>query len=192
MVEPHVSASAGGGVQPCRSAMHRRLQLGSVNGARLEAGEVERDVPEPGRTDGVAPRLRSAVGRDRGDVVRADLDPCHLPVVTDAEVGEPEPRSAASAALDLGQLVRRDLLEVRDPRGQARRGRLVRATAAPGRGRCADGGLVEAGVRERAQDAVLAGRPRAGAIGTARVVGVLAVRDGVEPVRGDDLAPRCG
>jgi hypothetical protein len=85
-------------------------------------------------------------------------------VVTDPQVGQPETAQRRLGRVDLGQLVRRDLLEVRDPGGEARSGRLVRRRQVEGAGDAPDGGLVEAGVRQRREDAVLA-RGRARTVG---------------------------
>ena len=60
--------------------------------------------------------------------------------------------------------------------GRPRPGRASRTSA-----------LVRPGVGQRSQHPVLGGRPGARAVGPSRVVGVLAVGDRVEPVRGDHL-----
>src|SRR4051794_25026185 len=186
------SATAGGGVQSSASELATDVQLGQRERSRLDAGEVEGDVPEAGGTDGVGDGLPQWIGGDRRDVLHGDLHPGDLAVVAHPQVGQPQPAQRRFGGVHLRELVWGDLLQVRDPRRQARCGRLVRGRQLEGAGDPPDGGLVEAGVRERGEHAVLAGGPRAGPVGAAGVVGVLAVGDRGEAVRGDDVRRDAG
>ena len=117
-----------------------------------------------------------------GDLPDGQFDAGDVAVVAHAAVGEPERPQGPLRRLDLGELRRRHRLVVRDPRRQARCRRLVGAGQPEHPRDAPDGGLVEAGVGERPQHVVPGRRLRAGPVGPAHVVGVLAVGDPVEPV----------
>ena len=81
---------------------------------------------------------------------------------------KPRARSGRLGGVDLAQLRRGDLLEVRDARRQAGRRRLVGVRQAQRAGDLAHGGLVQPGVGERPQHPMVRRGPRAGTVGTQR------------------------
>ena len=138
--------------------------------------------------------MRSRSGSRDGahQVVGGEFDPCDVIVVTDAQIGESHPTQAGLHLLDLAQLVRGDGPMVRYPRGQAGRGRLVRAGQLQGAGDPPHLQFGQPGVGERAQHVVVGRGAGTGPVGPDHVVGVLPVGDRVEPVGPDHLVGDAG
>ena len=148
---------------------------------RRSTAANRKPAPSDGRVDLVA----QLGGPD--DLVGRQLHARDVAVVADAAVGEAETTHGALGGVHLAELLRGDLLEVRDARGEARRGGLVRDPHAQLAGGVPHHRLRHPGLGEGAQDGVLGGRTRAGAVGASRVVGVLAVGDRGEPEPGHEL-----
>ncbi len=128
-------------------------------------------------------RARTSLARGRGRAARSGPP---------ARGGAPGSRQSPGPARPLraarpGRAWRGRPGEVRDAGGQARGSRLVGVGESERAGQLAHVRLGQAGVGERPEHPVLGGRPGAGPVGPTRVVGVLAVRDGSEPVRGRDV-----
>lgn len=128
---------------------------GKGEGAGLDTGEIHCHKTESGRThdrlDLVSQRGRGGAG----NVVGQQLDAGDLTVMTHPAVREPQRTQSRLRCLDLGQLLGRDLLEVRDPRGEAGRCGLVGTGQLEGSGDAAHGSLVEACIREWSKDLVV-------------------------------------
>src|SRR6185503_12296602 len=105
-----------------------------------------------------------------------ELDPRELVVMADAADTESERTKRILGRLDDLQLLAGDLVEVGNPRGQARRGRLVPRRQAGAARQLTNFGLPEIDLVERAPDAELARRLAARTV-VAAIVGVVPVDD---------------
>ena len=181
-----------GGRSPRPGRHPRPVTSGSVNAPDWMPARSSGHEAEPGGQHRLPQCGAHRLAHGADEVVRRELDAGDLAVVPHADVGEAQPAQRRLGLLDLAELVRRHRLAVRDARGQARRGRLVGVGQAERAGDPAHRRLVHPGVGQRAQHAVLRRGPRARPVGTARVVGVLAVGDRPQAVRGDHLVADAG
>jgi hypothetical protein len=164
-----------------------RIQQGQGEGSGLNTTKINGGKAEPSaayrrqhlRADWISHRPRQ--------VLRRQLDPRYLIMVPDPQIGESQLPQGGFGAFDLAQLGRRNGVVVRNPRRQARRGRLVghRQIQSPSNGTYITFG--HAGLDEWPQHIVVGGSPGAWSVGSSRIVGVLSVRDGVKVVAVGDL-----
>src|SRR5437016_3489269 len=111
--------------------------------------EIERDSTVSGALQPLDDLLPYRWLDHAGDIYERDLDAGGVAVMADAEVLEAERAQHGFGALDHREILARDLGAIRNPRSQARRGRLRRARQAIMRRRGAHVGLAEAQPGER-------------------------------------------
>src|SRR5699024_6192740 len=157
-----------------------------------DAGEVDRDVLEPGLLAGGDEGLADRGLHRAGQLLGGQLDAADDAVVAHPAVAEALRVDGVLEVVDLAQLLGGDLLPEGDAGGEAGGGGLVRdrqrelTRDLPHLGlRHADGG-------QRAQHLVAPRGAGAGAVVPGGVVGVLAVGDGVEPLSTDDVVADAG
>src|SRR5512147_1879247 len=108
------SASTAGG---CQSSAMCHRHHGQCEGTGSDAGQIDGDRTEPGRPHRVEQRRPHGFAHRATQLIDRKLDPRRLAMVTDPAVGEAEPAYCLLGLLDLPELPRSYLLEVRDPRG---------------------------------------------------------------------------
>src|SRR5665647_1814539 len=181
---PAKADNASGGTHPSDTT-HADQRQGER--PRLHAHQVEGHEPEPGRADDPHNLVAQRGGRHRGNAFDRDLQPGDVTVVPDPQVTQTEPTQLRLRSLDLRELLGRDLEVVRDPGGQTRGRGLVCARQVERPGDAPYGRLVHSRVGQRSQDRVHGGRPRPGTVGAPRIIGVLAIGHGGQPMGDHDL-----
>jgi hypothetical protein len=150
--------------------------------AGLDPAHIDRDKAEAGASYGIQ-HLRAKWIADRpSQIFRRQLDPRDVVVVPNSQFRESELPQRRLGALDLAELGWCDHMVVRDPRREAWRSRLVghlQADSARERTHCR---LRDASVGERPQDMVVGGGTRTRSVRSPSIVGVLPIRDGIQPV----------
>jgi hypothetical protein len=155
--------------------------------AGLDPANVYRDEPEAGASYRIQ-HLRAERIADRADqICGRQLDPRDVVVVPNSQLVESELPQGRLSALDLAELDGRDRLVVRNPRREARRSRFVGHLQAHGPGKRAHCQLGHPSVGEWSQHIVVRGGTGTWSIGSPSIIGVLAVRNGVQAISVGDL-----
>jgi hypothetical protein len=148
----------------------------------LDPAKIDRDKPEAGASYG-GQHFRAERIRNRPhQICGRQLDSCDIVVVANSQIAESQLPQRGLGALDLAQLGWCDRMVVGNTGGEARRSGLVgylQAKCAREHPHCR---LGDAGVGERPQDIVVGGGTRTWSIRSPSIVGVLPVRDGIQPV----------
>src|SRR5699024_9486364 len=179
-------------VPPAGSATPARSDDLQGEQPRADAVEIDRDVLEPGLLPGGDQGGADLGLHGAGELAGGQLDAADGAVVAHPAVGEALRVDGVLEVVDLAQLLGRDGLAEGDPGGEAGGGGLVRdgqrelpCDLAHLRLRHPEGG-------HRPQHAVPLRGPGTGTVVTGGIVGVLAVGDGVEPLRTDDVVADAG
>jgi hypothetical protein len=154
---------------------------------RIARHQVQRDKPETGRADRLDDGRSSWVDHRTRQVRLGQFHARDVAMVPDPQIGESQTPQCRLGCLDLMQLHRHDLLKMRNSGRQTRRGGLVRTRQPKGAGETAYCCLVQAGVRQRPQDATHGGCPSTRTVRTASVIGILSVCDGPQPIAGHHI-----
>jgi hypothetical protein len=151
-------------------------------GPGLNPANIHRNKSEAGASYGVQ-HLHTKWIADCSNQIRGrQLDPRNVVVVSNSQLRKSELPQRRLGAVDLAELGRRDHMVVRNPGCQARRGRLVghlQTQSARHRTYCQ---LGHAGVSQRPEDIVVGGGTRTWSVRSPGIVGVLPVRNGIQPV----------
>ncbi len=151
-------------------------------GAGLNPADIHRDKSEAGTSYGVQ-HLRTKRIADRSNQIRRrQLDPRNVVVVSNSQLRESQLPQRGLGAVDLAELGRRDHMVVRNPRREARRSRLVGHLQTQSAGHRTHCQLGHASVGERPEDVVVGGGTRTWSVRSPGIVGVLSVRNGIQPV----------
>jgi hypothetical protein len=156
-------------------------------GAGLNPANIHRDKSEAGASYGVQD-LRSKRIADRSNQVWGrQLDSRNVVVVSNSQLRESELPQRRLGSVDLAELGRGDHMVVRNPGCQARRGRLVGHLQTESAGHRTHCQLGHASVSQRPEDIVVGGGTRTWSVRSPGIVGVLPVRNGIQPVLSGDL-----
>jgi hypothetical protein len=151
-------------------------------GAGLNPADIHRNKSESGASYGVQYFDTKWIA-DRSNQIRGrQLDPGDVVVVSNSQLGESKLPQRRLGAVDLAELGGRDHMMVRNPGCEARRGRFVGHLQTQSAGHRTYCQLGHAGVGQRPEDIVVGGGTGTWSVRTPRIVGVLAVRDGIQPV----------
>src|SRR5699024_8830464 len=155
--------------------------------ACADAVEIDRDVLEAGLLAGGHEGRADARLHGARELTGGQLDAADGAVVAHPAVAEALLVDGILEVVDLAQLLGGDLLSEGDPGGEAGRGGLVRDRQREAARNVPDLLLRHADGGQRAQHLVAGGGAGAGAVVAGGVIGVLAVGDGVQLLRADDV-----
>jgi hypothetical protein len=151
-------------------------------GAGLNPSDIHRNKSEAGTSYGVQ-YLHTKWIADRSNQIRGrQLDPGDVVMVSNSQLGESKPPQRRLGVVDLAELGGRDHVMVRNPGCQARRGRLLGHLQTQSAGHRTHCQLRHAGVGQWPEDIVVGGGIRTWSVRSSGIVGVLPVRNGIQPV----------
>jgi hypothetical protein len=156
--------------------------------AGQNTGKIDRDKPESSTSYGIDDLGAERIGHRSHEILRRQLDPCDLIVVTYSQVSDSQLPQGGLGAFDLAQLGRCHGMVMGDPRRQARSSRFVGYLQVQASRNRTHRTFRHAGLSEWSQHVVVSGCTSSGSVGSQRVIGVFPVCDGIEliPV-GDHL-----